>query len=570
MTLELISALATTPIVANETVHVLGYYTIGDGGGGDFYWDANSVEEEDLGTIFISGNVATGRWKRLYNSPLSALWFGAKGDGTTNDTSKLQKAIKTAEDRILDGEGRTYLVASPLSVQSNTTVRNFRFQHAGSSIDFTSVLTVDGMATEKQNILFENIYINGNRDNHMNIDSAAEDGGRHGIRCLGSCKHLTFRNVEVEYCAADGLEFFSNQQVDPGTETYLFEYIKIEDSRFSWNRRHGISGDCMKGVELKNVELSFNGLDTPAAGAQPANHGSKGDRATDGKLYGNGVDWEGYSNGTNITDLLMDNVRAFKNALCGIQFWDKSKTAANETNWRTWERIRIVNSYSDYGQFSTPSFGTGTLYKSAIRLIGAQLYGTFRDIVIENNFLEGNILLQSCDKVSFNNNNVNFIYPVGKDERPNQLLYCRDVFIRDLHYSSDVEPMLFYANNSTGIVYENSKNNIEWAGRYLDVIPSFVQDLRVHRIGNTLKFYMKLGNAAVASGDTILKFKWWSKNNQPFKVINFYRVDSFAQAFNAVLKGSESGDALTALAAYNFVGNAVFCEFETAVFADVF
>ena len=568
MALALISELATTPIVANETIHVLGYNSIGDGGGGDFYWDAASGAQGDGGTIFTSQHSATGRWKRLYNSPLSALWFGAVGNGTTDDSISLSNAIKTAQGRILDGEGKTYRVALSLLVQSNTTLRNFRFQHAGSGTDFSSVLTVDGLASEKQNILFENIYINGNRDNHVNIDAAAEDGGRHGIRCLGACKHLTFRNVEIEYCATDGIEFFSGQAIE-SLDTYMFEYIKIEDSRLSWNRRHGISGDCMKAVELKNVELSFNGLDTTLATGKPDNHGSKGDRVN-GNLYGNGVDWEGYSNGTNIVDLLMDNVRAFKNAICGIQFWDYSKNTTNESTWRPWERIRIVNSYSDQGQFPTPSFGTGTLYNSAIRLLGSPLYGTFRDIAIENNFLEGNILLQSCDKVSISSNNVDFIYPVGVDERPNQLLYCRDVFIRDLHYTCNVEPMLFYSSNSTGVVYENSKNNIEWAGKYLDVIPSFVQDLRVHRIGNTLKFYLKIGNAAIASGDTILKFKWWSKNNQPFKVINFYRIDSFAPAFNAVLKGSQNGDSLTALAAYNFTGNAVFCEFETAVLADIF
>lgn len=569
MTKPLITDLATTPAVVNEVVSVLGYYTAGDGGGGNFYWDASSTQSPNGGTIISNGS-ATGRWKRLYDTVLSPLWFGARGNGTTDDTTSLVNTFRAAQGETIDGENKTYKVSNALTVGSDTTVRNFKFQHAGSGTDETSVFFVDGSTSIKRNILFENIYINGNRDNHTAI-GAAEDGARHGIRCIGMCKHLTFRNVEAEYCASDGLELFSGGNLGlGGSDIYTFEYIKIEDCRFSWNRRHGISGDCIRGIELKNVELSYNGLDTPAATGKPDSHGSKGDRIiTTGELYGNGVDWEGYENGTNIVDLVMDNVRAHNNATSGIQFWDQKKTADNGANWRAWDRIRIVNCYSDYGKFNTAAFATQTLYNSAIRIVGNPLTGTFRNIVIDNNFLKGNILLQSCDRVTITNNNAEFIYPVGRDERPNQLLYCNDVFIRDLHYISNTEPMLFYNYNSTGIKYENSKNNIESATKYLDVISSAVQDIKVQRIGNTLKFYMRLNNSSVTAGNVILKFKWWAVNNQPFKIINFYRLDNYSPAFNAVLKGSSPWD-LTATSAYNFAGLDVFCEFETTVIADVF
>jgi hypothetical protein len=565
----------TTPAVTNEIVSVLGYYASGDGGGGNFYWDASSTEPANGGTI-ISNGAATGRWKRLPDTYISPLWFGARGNGTSDDTTYLQNALNAAQGDTLDGENRTYVVSTTIAVHSDTAIRNFKFKHAGSSADFTAVITVDGKNVAKRNISFENVYINGNRDNHTVIDpnNAGEDGGRHGIRCIGSCKHLTFRNLEVEYCAGDGLEFFSGEQGLQATDTYTFEYIKIEDARFSWNRRHGISGDCMRFIELKNVELSYNGIDTPAAAGKPANHGSRGDRTQDGALYGNGVDWEAYYNGNNMTDLLMDNVRAFKNAITGIQFWDYSKTSDTQTDWRPWERINIVNCYSDYGQFNTAVFGTGTPYNSAIRLLGAPLKGTFRDVNIENNFFKGNIMLQSCDKATISNNNADFSYPVGKDERPNQLLNCRDIVIRDLHYTSNVEPMLFYGSLSTGISYENSRSNTETAGKYIEVIPAFVQDLRVYRTGNTLRFFLQLSNTSLVDNQQILKFRWWATNNQPFKIINFYRVDNFDLAFAAVLKGFKQPGTiettLTANAPYDLTGQAVFCEFDTVVYGDAF
>ena len=76
--------IAVTSPLPGEAYHVLGYYTPGDGGGGEFYWNATSAEMANNGTIFGTG---TGRWKRLYNEPVNVKWFGAKGNwnGTLGD-----------------------------------------------------------------------------------------------------------------------------------------------------------------------------------------------------------------------------------------------------------------------------------------------------------------------------------------------------------------------------------------------------------------------------------------------------------------------------------------------------
>jgi hypothetical protein len=66
-----------------------GYYADADGGGGDFYWDAVSVEADNGGTIFQVTGTATGRWKRIYSGSVSVKWFG-----TSNLLSKSEnKAI---------------------------------------------------------------------------------------------------------------------------------------------------------------------------------------------------------------------------------------------------------------------------------------------------------------------------------------------------------------------------------------------------------------------------------------------------------------------------------------------
>ncbi len=76
-----------------EVIRMLGYAANGDGGGGEWFWSASSTAADNTGTIVDPSAAGDGRWLRLFSGPVNVKWFGAKGDGTTDDTSAFHAAI---------------------------------------------------------------------------------------------------------------------------------------------------------------------------------------------------------------------------------------------------------------------------------------------------------------------------------------------------------------------------------------------------------------------------------------------------------------------------------------------
>lgn len=91
-----ITELRATRGVPGSHVTVQGYYTSNDGGGGTFYWNESSTATDDGGIVISAGGA--GRWFRVHDGVMNVRWFGARGDGVTDDTA----AFKAARNYVIN------------------------------------------------------------------------------------------------------------------------------------------------------------------------------------------------------------------------------------------------------------------------------------------------------------------------------------------------------------------------------------------------------------------------------------------------------------------------------------
>jgi len=193
------------PKETKAIVVLKGYHSSGDGGGGTFYYDA-TARMQDNGATVIKGNKAKGRFVRdCEENYVNVKWFGARGNGTADDTAAIQAAI----DALPNGGGTvvlpggTYNISSTLNIgdgdagQKVSSKGGIKLIGTGGGFAFSTPASTSIMATAEMDAMIHlrgrisdceiaGVYLNGNNKAKTCLYLHSFTGGYfHNIMAIG-------------------------------------------------------------------------------------------------------------------------------------------------------------------------------------------------------------------------------------------------------------------------------------------------------------------------------------------------------------------------------------------------
>lgn len=213
---------------------VTGYYSAGDGGGGNYWCDSSDTTSADNGgSIIVASDGA--RWKLLYNGKIHVNQFGAKGDGTADDTATLNACYLACSGcEINHGEGNTYIVSATLNMRSGSKYKGRSIIQAAASAAISGAVM---LGTSVSSVKVFDLEVDGNADNN---------GANYGIWFVGGSNNFVDDTVEVH----DTLQAGCVAQSEDGTSIYG---LYNDCGRVGGTDNHGVMVYSIGATPLKNI-----------------------------------------------------------------------------------------------------------------------------------------------------------------------------------------------------------------------------------------------------------------------------------------------------------------------------
>lgn len=272
--------------VPNHLVLVLGYAVPNDGGGGLFRWNGNPDRESDGGIRIESGREDMGVWHRFHGGDkFNVRWWGARGDGETDDAAAVQKALDSAIEHTADrradrtsntrpGSGAPTVFLPPGSYRIGKGLRidppqrpsftrsedryflPVRLAGAGGGTVIRLVsgvadncLTIDGARTSPGYMLgpmVENLVLDGGYDSSAPPRDRGNELQQNGLY-IRRVQHAIVRGVRVQNTVRDGI-----RSIGCFYNKYSYSARQIRRNALHAYQNAGIELDLQARIEPRN------------------------------------------------------------------------------------------------------------------------------------------------------------------------------------------------------------------------------------------------------------------------------------------------------------------------------
>ena len=242
-----------TSVEDGDIYNVLGYYSIGDGGGGTFYWDPSSIETDNGGTIIQITGVGLGRWKRVYDSEPSVKWFGAKEDddtaGVINNAAFIS-AFQAINEPLIVNDTFYITPTTQATIDSNIIIRG------GGTIIFNSTtLDTDTGSYSAWIALTSNIDEINISDLNIKTTLTGENAFVNMIRLDSTAVIDSFTLAECNINGVSPLR--GTLDLADGTNFYGIKYLNVRNNRVDMTN-NPLSFIKMTNMQHDNIYITDN------------------------------------------------------------------------------------------------------------------------------------------------------------------------------------------------------------------------------------------------------------------------------------------------------------------------
>lgn len=274
-----LKALPAGSVPTGWLIHTRGYYTDGDGGEGVYRYDSSSAATANDGTV-IDPTYLPGRFLLLNPGSINLRQFGAKGDGSTDDTTALTNALSylnTAGGGVLFVPRGTFKLTNGITVaNSNLTIsgtgpgstirsdktdgtNNFLFTFTGSGVRLANLRLARGSNANPLEGVADKLIILNNTVVNWEMSGCEIDGNMTGQIVRGGYYYTEIRSSGLNGNNPDGILIQGCYFTDCGNRALDLRGVRdatITNNRF-WrcgvNVPGGNPGTC---VEIQSYDLA--------------------------------------------------------------------------------------------------------------------------------------------------------------------------------------------------------------------------------------------------------------------------------------------------------------------------